>query len=170
MPSVVDPERGWVGSANHRVVPGDYPYVYSTHFSHSWRYRRLRSLLEGATATSAGDHWRFALDVRNEMAARIAPFMVRALRTDRELSGISRVLEEWDYRDAVDASGAALFQSIYRTFARLTFEDDLGEALTREYLDDPYYWQERLARLVASDATDWFDDRRTPALEPAGTT
>ncbi len=169
MPTVFDPTREWVGSANHRVVPEHYPYVYSTHFAHSWRYRRLGDLQESMHGASAGDHWRALRDVGNTMAARVVPYMIRALSVEPETSDLARMLEEWAgegrYADLPRLRGPAVFHAIYREFARLTFEDDLGTDLARAYLDDPYYWSERLVRLVAEDASEWFDDRRTAKAE-----
>ncbi|MBW2361737.1 MAG: penicillin acylase family protein, partial [Deltaproteobacteria bacterium] len=165
MPAVVNPARQWLGSANHRIVPADYPYAYSTHFSHSWRYRRLRELLDASNAASVQDHWEILQDAKNSMAARIAPLMLRALERDPAAAPLARILADWDGVDAADSAGAAVFQATYRHFARRTFEDDLGPALTTEYLDDPYYWHERLAQMLQGGAPGWFDDARTPEIE-----
>jgi penicillin amidase len=62
MPGVVNPRRGWAGTANHRTLPADYPFAYSTYFASSWRYRRMMELLDGPNAISAEDHWRFMRD------------------------------------------------------------------------------------------------------------
>jgi len=165
MPSLIDPDRGWVGSANHRVVPEDYPHPYSTHFSHSWRYRRLRDLLDEPGSVSVDDHWRILLDVRNEMAVRIAPIMASAIQADPENAELAVILEAWNREDAIEEAGAALFQSIYRHFAWLVFEDELGTDLTGQLLEDPYYWNERLALMVEDDSSSFFDDVLTDPVE-----
>ncbi len=67
MPMEINPERDWSGTANHDILPDDYPYAYSTHFSPSWRYRRLIELFEQPQVDTA-DHWRFLMDNKNMMA------------------------------------------------------------------------------------------------------
>lgn len=46
MPQAFNPSRGWVGSCNHKTVPHDYPYYYSSYFAPTYRYSRLRELLD----------------------------------------------------------------------------------------------------------------------------
>ncbi len=57
MPGQLNPARGWVGNANHRTVPADYPFAYSTYFAASWRYRRMLELLDQPGLLGAEDHW-----------------------------------------------------------------------------------------------------------------
>ncbi|MEL6969493.1 MAG: penicillin acylase family protein [Bacteroidota bacterium] len=37
LPHMINPDRGWVGTANHDTRPDDYPYYYSSHFSPYYR-------------------------------------------------------------------------------------------------------------------------------------
>lgn len=165
MPGQRNPQRGWVGNANHRTLPADYPYAYSTYFAASWRYRRMRELLDGDRRLSAADHWRFQRDVKNLLAARVAPVMAAALAADEETAGLARLLQDWNYEDHANLAAPAVFQAVFRRFARLTFEDDLGPELTQRMLKIYYYWQERLARMVLDGAPQWFDDRRSERVE-----
>ncbi len=165
MPGQRNPERGWLGNANHRTLPADYPYAYSTYFAASWRYRRMLELLDGDRPLTAADHWRFMRDVRNTLAARIAPVMATALAADAETAELAALLRNWDYQDHAELAAPAVFQAVYRRFARLSFADDLGPELTQRMLKIGYYWHERLARMVLDGAPEWFDDRRTGHVE-----
>ncbi len=165
MPGVVNPEQGWVGNANHRTLPGDYPYAYSTWFAASWRYRRMLELLDGSEALGPEDHWRFMWDTRNTMAAELAPLMAAALDRHEDTRDLAEVLRTWDMRDAPDAVAPTIFQATFRHFARLTFEDELGERVAGRMLASYYYWQDRLARLCGDAANVWFDDVTTPERE-----
>ena len=46
-----------------------------------------------------------------------------------------------------------------------TSVDDMGDKLTRSYLDQWYIWQERFDELVRTPDSPWFDDARTPQTE-----
>jgi penicillin amidase len=165
MPGVVNPARGWVGNANHRTVPGDYPPNYSTYFAASWRYRRMLELLDGPDTLSAGDHWAYMRDTKNLMAARVAPLMSTALKARPDTLELGELLDNWDYVDDPDAAAPAIFQSVYRHFAQRVFEDELGPELTERYLSSYYAWHERLALMLDDPASNWFDDQRTPERE-----
>jgi len=165
MPGQVNPERGWVGNANHRTVARDFPTPYSTYFAASWRYRRMLELLESKPTFTAEDHWAFMRDTKNPMAARIAPLMSAALTVDSGTRAAGELLAAWDHRDESGAAAPAIFQSVYRHFARRVFEDDLGPELAARYLGSYYLWHERLALLLEDPGSDWFDDRRTPGRE-----
>jgi penicillin amidase len=165
MPSVENPLEGWVGAANHRVAPGDYPYAYSTYFSPSWRYRRLLQLFDGLETTSAAEQWRFQRDEKNVMAERIVPMLVEALRTDPATQETAEILASWDFFDSSDSVAALLFQASYRQFAHRTFRDELGGELSARLLESWYYWHERLERMLQDPNHPWFDDVRTDRVE-----
>ncbi len=165
MPGVVNPQRGWAGTANHRTLPADYPYSYSTYFASSWRYRRMKELLDGSDEISAEDHWRFLRDTKNTMAAELVPIMAAALAAHDDTRKMADLLRTWDRMDRPDAVAPTIFQVTYRAFARLTFEDELGADIAGRMLDSYYFWQERLARLCRENQNAWFDDIRTGERE-----
>jgi penicillin amidase len=104
-------------------------------------------------------------DTKNTMAAQIAPLMASALATHEDTRRMAEVLRAWDLTDSPDAVAPTIFQATYRTFARLTFQDELGADVADRMLENYYYWQERLARLCRDNDNPWFDDVRTTARE-----
>lgn len=165
MPGAINPARGWVGNANHRTLPADYPYAYSTHFAHSWRYRRMLQLLDKPGKFSPDDHWQFMRDVGNTMAEAIVPLMVPALLAHEDTRELGEILSGWDYVDDPDAVAPTIFHATYRSFARRVFTDELGEELAMRMLQHVYYWQDRLYRMIEANESDWFDDVDTEAIE-----
>lgn len=165
MPGQLNPARGWVGNANHRTVPADYPWAYSTYFAASWRYRRMLELLDQPGRLSTDDHWRFMRDIRNSMAAQLAPLMAQALLAADDTRDLGQILANWNHADDVELIAPTVFQAIYREFARQTFVDELGADLGERMLGSWYYWHERLAQMVRADSSLWFDDTGTPEVE-----
>ncbi len=165
MPGAVNPQRGWLGNGNHRTLPADYPYAYSTYFAASWRYRRIIELLDGPGEINAEDHWRFLWDTKNMMAVELAPVMGAALAAHDDTRAMADMLRDWDGWDRPDAVAPTIFQATYLEFARLTFEDELGEEVAGRMLDSFYYWHERLARMCRDNDNDWFDDVTTDKRE-----
>ena len=164
MPLVLNPARDWVGTANHRITDNDYPYAYTTYASPSWRYRRLMELFE-AKSVSANDHWQFIQDNKNLMAERLTPIIISAINSDPELKNFTDILGQWDFMDTREQAAPAIFQTLYRHFARRVFKDELGDELSMEYLKGYYYWHENLVAKIEADTSDWFDDKTTVAIE-----
>ncbi len=164
MPQNYNPKRGWLGTCNHKTVGKDYPYYYSSHQSPSYRYRRLKELIDRPGKKTAADFWKFQQDTLNLMAKTIAPIMAEALLKHEKTRPMGKVLSEWDFRDDQDQAGPTIFQAVYRHFARLVYSDELGDELSATMLNNWYFWQERLQQMVVENDTAWFDDKKTLAV------
>jgi penicillin G amidase len=156
MPQAVNPERGWLGTTNHRTITEDYPYYYSSHFSPSYRQRRLSALLDTPTLKSVEDHWRFQRDTLNLMAKTITPIMIKALMVHEDTRPMAEILSRWNFQDDPDSAAPTIFQATYGRFARLFFEPKLGPDLTGLMLDNWYFWQERLQTMLLQESSSWF--------------
>ena len=161
MPHSENPSRGWVGTCNHKTVTQDYPYYYSSYLSPSYRYRRLVQLLDSPGKKSTDDHWRFQRDTLNLMAKAVSPIMARALLGHRDTAPLGRILSKWDCRDQKDQAGPTVFHAVYREFAYLVFQDELGRALAKALVATPYFWEERLQQMVLQGTSPWFDNVQT---------
>jgi penicillin amidase len=165
MPQLYNPQRGWVGTCNHNTIPNDYPYYYSSHLASSYRYSRLKQLLDPQGIKTVDDHWQFQRDTFNLMAKSIAPVMARALVAHEDTRQMAEILSRWNYHDDPDKSAPTIFQAVYRRFALLVFEDELGDDLARTMLGDWYFWQERLGRMVVEGNSAWFDNVKTTDIK-----
>jgi len=161
MPHKINPDRGWIGTCNHLTVKRDYPYHYTSSIASSYRYRRLIELMDTPAKKTVDDHWRFQRDTVNLMAKKIAPIMARALLAHEDTKALGQILAEWDFSDDPDKTAPTVFQSVYREFAMLVYADDLGEKLAVEMLNNWYFWQERLQKMVMEGNSPWFDNIST---------
>ena len=158
MPHAINPNRGWIGTCNHMVVGKDYPYYYTSWASPSYRYRRLAELMDSPGEKSVDDHWKFQRDTVNLMAKKIAPVMCRALKNHDDTRALGQILSDWDYVDSPDSAAPTVFQSVYHEFALLVYSDELGDELARKMLDNWYFWEERLQKMVIDGNSSWFDN------------
>jgi len=154
MPMEINPERDWVGSANHNVVPAGYPYAYSTNFSPAWRYRRLIELHEKPSINTE-DHWDFLMDNKNLMAVSVTPLMIKSMAPEQ--AALAEILSAWDYMDTKEQVAPLIFQQIYRNYARALFEGRLGKELGEKFLNETYYHQERMIQRLMDNRSPWLD-------------
>lgn len=162
MPHLYNPPRGWVGTCNHAVTGPDYPYYYSSHQSPSYRYRRLKELLDPPGPRTAEDHWAYQQDTKNVLAAQIAPILAGVLKKHPESRDMGEIIGGWDFRDDPGKAAPTVFHAIYARLAVLTFQDELGEDTARRMLGHWYFWQERFGRMIVEGDASWFDDVSTP--------
>ncbi len=165
MPRAINPPKGWLGTCNHKTVTADYPYDYPATFSSSYRYQRLKQLMQPARPLNVDDHYRFQRDTLNLMAAHLAPLMTDVLLSHEETRELGAILARWNFKDDPELVGPTIFHTLCGELARRVFEDDLGPDATREMLRVWYFWQERFQWMVAKGRSPWFDDIRTTARE-----
>ncbi|MCD4716468.1 MAG: penicillin acylase family protein, partial [Desulfobacterales bacterium] len=161
MPHMDNPVRGWLGTCNQKTVRHDYPVYYSSSFAPSYRYRRLKELMDRSEPKTVDAHWQYQRDVKNLMAEKIAPIMAKALQTHEDTRKMGEILSQWNFKDEPGLAAPTIFQAIYINFARLVFEDELGPEVTMIMLKNWYFWEERLQRMVLNGSSGWFDNNLT---------
>ena len=165
MPRSVNPEKGWIGTCNHKTVTADYPYYYSSQFSASYRYRRLKQLMQPVVRLGAEDHYRFQRDTLNLMAERLAPVIAANLKIRDDTRELGTILTQWNLHDDPDMVGPTVFHAVYNRLALRVFEDELGSEAARTMLNRWYFWQERFQQMIEDGQSLWFDDIQTADVE-----
>ncbi len=161
MPSAMNPDKNWLGTCNQKTIGHDYPYYYSSYFAPSYRYRRISELMSAPGKKSIDDLWSYQRDIKNLMAERIAPVMAQSLLKFEDTKALGQILSDWDFTDDPKKAAPAVFQTTYRFFAMMVVEDDLGPEKALTFLNNWYFWQEKMERMVLSGDDPWFDDIRT---------
>jgi penicillin amidase len=165
MPQAVNPQKGWIGTCNHKTFTADYPYAYSSSFSSSYRYQRLKQLMQPVRPLDVDDHYRFQRDTLNLMAVHLAPMMTDVLLAHEDTREMGAILARWNFKDDPELVGPTIFHTLYGQLALRVFEDDLGPDAALEMLKVWYFWQERFQWMIAKGRSPWFDDIRTTAHE-----
>ncbi len=164
LPSRLNPRRGYVVSANNRVVTGAYPY----HLSHEWdpgyRARRIEALLASTEGATPEDMRRIQLD----LASLPAQETVRALR-DVHLphppeGALLRELRAWDGVVRPESRAAAVYEAFRTALAPLVFKEALGADLYGRYVERGEAWQPALIRLLETPASPWWTPRGRDAV------
>ena len=121
--------------------------------------------MDDKASWTAQDHWDLQLDNRNLFALQMVPLMVPVLQASTDTKTLGDILAAWDLEDDADQSAPLIFQSMMRHYSRRVVEDDLGDEITKTYLADYYYWQERILRFTLEENSAWLDDQRTEPVE-----
>ncbi|MEO1054145.1 MAG: penicillin acylase family protein [Bacteroidota bacterium] len=164
LPHMVNPQRGWVGTANHDTRPDDYPFYYSSHFSPYYRYQRMKDVLSEDRRFDADDLWQLILDSKNNQAEKLAPIFIEALKGDENTRDLSTILQGWDYIDEVDAVGPTVYHVLYNELLNLILDDELPDELEDVFWKNGYYWNQRIDAFIQSDHP-FLDNVNTPEKE-----
>lgn len=174
LPAELDPERGWIGTANNQVVqPESLGYPINCEGDVAYRFIRIKRLLEaGRTgepiaaelASQQLDNvdagWD---DVRELFTRAIAPL---ADSPDPLLRRSAALLLSWDGRSDDKAVGPSIFQALCAHILRRTMEDEVAPGTLRFILT--YFNIEPFAYGIFADpGNPAWDDRRTPRCETA---
>lgn len=163
LPSVLDPEEGFVVTANQAVAGPDYPYFLTSDWDRGYRSARIRQVLEEEGELSVDEMTRLQLDSANPMAPTLVPYLldVPDLPSAYYRDG-QELLADWDFSQPADSAAAAYYNVVWSNLLRLTFHDELREDVRPEGGDR---WFGVVEPLLADPAGPWWDDVDTEEVE-----
>jgi len=168
LPRSINPERGFVSSANQRSTGPDYPYYYNGYFD-DYRGRYLNRKLEEMEQITAEDLQALQLDNYSLEAEEGATLLLQLLdSTDTQLRSHPAVqqLREWDFRFEADAEAPTLYERWMEAAFRQTFDELPSDGAAARKTLEPETWR-FLALLKDTPAHPIFDDQDTEIVEDA---
>ncbi|MBD3923377.1 penicillin acylase family protein [Nocardioides cavernae] len=159
LPGVLDPEEGFIATANQAVIDERYPYLLTKDWDYGYRSTRIREVLESEGELSVSEMAGLQLDSTNPMAETLVPYLldVEALPSPYYRNA-QNLLRDWDFSSPVDSPAAAYFNVVWRTILDKTFHDELRQ---RTWPDGGDRWFRVVSQLLSEPAGPWWDDVRT---------
>ena len=162
LPSIFNPESGYIITANNKVVSPNYPYLITTDWDYGYRAARIEQMIMNAGhKISIEDFKQFQGDDTN-MNAKNMLDVLNGIELRPELATLrDTYLANWDYREGANAS-AALYEAFWWSLVESTFkdeaipEDQLPKGGSRTY--------EIMRHLVQQPDSAWWDDKTTPEV------
>ncbi|WP_164215853.1 penicillin acylase family protein [Virgibacillus sp. YIM 98842] len=121
LPYELNPERGWIGTANEMNLPDDYDYEkYKLGFEWSapFRYQRIEEFMESNEKIGIQDSLQLQTDYTSVPGQRITGLLDDVLSSDEKVNKALDLLREWDGELSVETSAGALFEVWYQQFLR----------------------------------------------------
>jgi penicillin amidase len=160
-PRILDPESGFIATANNRIVGPGYPHHLTFDWFSSYRVHRIQALVNAREKHDVASTRAIQADTMSTPARELMSIMGSAQPlTTAGREALAR-LKAWDGTMAPDAPEGLLFHAWRRELARRVFVDDLGDlAADFEAAADT---TRALLHVLSSKAParDWCDDRST---------
>jgi penicillin amidase len=164
-PTVKNPERNFVSSANQSSTDPSYPYYINWSFGNYERGKRINDRLK-ATKNATADSMRLmqtdsysilAQNVLPALLSKVAPAKLNA--TQKQAFDI---LSKWDKTFSANAIGASVFDLWTSRLFTDIWNDDFGDAGSPMQ----YPSKDRTVELILNEPNSkWFDNVKTPAKE-----
>ena len=174
LPSVYNPEVGYIATANNQVVPDSYPYLISTEWAAPYRAARIVELIESKDKLSPDDMAAIQGDTHPLPTDSFVPLLAGIdLSGDAEQAQqAQQMMAAWDRMMSANAPEPLIYEAYVRQLARETFGDELAatgdEELAEDYLSSYRNdTTQTLERLVGEPDNAWWDDVRTAQIERA---
>ena len=161
LPSVLDPDEGFIAAANQAPVDQSYPYYLGSSWDYGYRSQRITDLLTKKGTLSVDDMSVIQLDTFNGFAPTLVPYLLQVDAGSRYYSGGQRLLDDWDFTQPADSAAAAYFNAVWKNLLLLTFADQLPASVTA---DGGGRWFEVVRRLLDQPNDPWWDDVDTEGV------
>lgn len=162
LPWQLDPEPGWIVTANNAAVDAAYPYFVAQQWDPGYRAERVIDLLGdyGDDGLTTDELRQIQIDSAPLRARDIVPLLQDVAPATNDGATIAARIAGWDGACETDSTGCAAWNAWEYHVLRDVFDDDLG-ILAREYVGSPYSWV-ALSRLLDDPFATWWDDGGTP--------
>ena len=164
-PTVKNPPRNFVSSANQRPTDATYPYYLNWEFANYERAHRINQRLSVMTRASVDSLRSLQNDNYSVLAEDILPILLSAIDIKSlnatESKGFE-MLRKWDKCFHADAIAASIFELWQKDISAKTWADqfDVTNVPMR------YPSRDKLVELIVKEPnSNWFDDNRTPQKE-----
>lgn len=165
LPSVRDPDVGYIVTANNAVIdPRRYEPLLTWDWAYGYRSQRILDRLKQETDKGKIDAATMAAvqrDTRNGFAQTLVPELLK-IDVAGPAAQARDLLKAWDGTQDLDSAPAAYFNAVWRHLLKLTFDDDLPAGARPGGGDR---WYEVVGRLLDTPDDPFWDDTTTEQVK-----
>lgn len=164
-PTVKNPPRGYVSSANQSPTDQTYPYYLGWDFESYYRGKRINDKLSAMKNITVDSIRKMQMDDYSMLANDALPTMLKYLDTsklDETHLKAYTIIKQWNKHYAAKSVGASIFDGWWKRFYSLVWDDKFTSKDV--YLKAPSSVR-TIQLLLTEPGSKWFDNTKTPAIE-----
>lgn len=132
LPRVLNPEKGFIATANNKITPENYPYHISNVWAQPYRYERIFEVLDTDELLTVDDMKDLQMDATNLRAREFVPYLLDVIDDtafgDREKTAIE-TLAKWDFVDDKEAAAPLIFDQWFVQIEEIIYADFSDELM-----------------------------------------
>jgi penicillin G amidase len=163
-PREINPERGFIATANQRIHPLSYPHYITNEWAVPYRQQRIEQMLNAKPRHSMDDMRSMQSDVVSLATKRLLLFVVKAKSTHALAAAASAQLSAFDGTMAAEKAAPLIFYAWVRHLTKGVFADELGPVMWERTVGGRSYRDALEGVLERNDAW-WCDDKTTPDVK-----
>ncbi len=131
LPSLLNPEEGYIATANQDNVPPDYSYALGFMWAEPYRHARLVEVLSAPRKMDLSDMAALQHDVLSIPARELVGLLKGLTSPAPGVNEALALLRDWDFRLESDSPAAALFVAWQRRLSEAVWQRLLPEEVRR---------------------------------------
>ena len=162
MPRILNPETGYIVTANNRIAGDDYPHYIGLFYAADFRARRITERLKTITSATVADMSSVHAERVSIPAQAYVSLLTRVEPADSRSLKAKAVLTEWDCAMGRDSAGAVIYSEMRLNLDRAVLGHLLGplfdEAVSAGGRGAPFHvthLRSLLANMAAESNTEW---------------
>lgn len=128
LPTVINPDKGFIATANNKIVGDNYPYHISNVWAQPYRYERIIEVLEAGDDLTVEDMKDLQMDQKNLQAQEFVPNFLNVMKgaeVSREENLALKLLDKWGYKDSADLAEPLIFHTWMDEIEEVLYQDDI---------------------------------------------
>lgn len=126
LPTVINPDKGFIATANNKIVGDAYPYHISNVWAQPYRYERIFDVLDGKDGLTMEEMQDLQMDAVNLRAEEFVPLFMDTLQdtplTKAENNALT-LLAKWDYTDVAIKAEPLIFDRWIQKIEAILYEE-----------------------------------------------
>ncbi len=167
LPHAYNPEKGYIATANNKVIPDEYPYFISAEWASPYRAQRISEMIEemssGGEKLSMDDMALIQADQHSAQVKELLPLLLQITPADDRQKEALAWLQDWDGNTGKDSIAASIYQAWFRQLGPAIFEDDLHGDLYKDLTERAH--ETFLINIMTSEDALWCDNYLTTPVE-----
>ncbi|WP_338777933.1 penicillin acylase family protein [Metabacillus sp. FJAT-52054] len=162
LPRSVNPEEGFLATANNKVIDDRYPYHISHHWAQPYRYMRIEEFLTSKDKVTVNDMKKLQMDQKDLYAREFVPSFLKALKEQKLTSqekGALSLLENWNYEDNPEYGAPLIFHLWMKELPRVLFADKIPEKMEELFEGKQQAVDELLRKALDGEKSVWIEEK-----------
>ncbi|MGF3102684.1 penicillin acylase family protein [Rossellomorea sp. DUT-2] len=162
LPKVINPQSGFIATANNKVVSDEYPYHISHHWAQPYRYMRISEYLESENDLTLSDMKDLQMDQMNLHAREMVPILIEDMEsgslTAKEREAVE-LLKSWNHKDDKNFAAPLVFHQWINEISTGLFKKEIPRDMIKLFEGRQSIVDELIRKAHNGEESQWFVDR-----------